>query len=305
MPATDIRTFGRLGDGVAGTSRRTARRRHRVSRRADAGSLVARRRGRVPRPVGAVAVVLLIGLLWVGSAAARQAGDAPSSDATVVPTRPGEDDRASRTAATPDAGQTVGTFATVNGLALTLPHVDPVVVAFREAKLPAALALEPVGRVEANDNASRFTPPADTDGPGYRVLASRGSGRPATSAVDVVVPAGSAVTAPVTGTVVEVREYALAGGSRDWRVVVESADRPHLSVVLVHLEQPAVAVGDAVEAGTTPIGTARVLPFTSGVDAVVDERSPYVHVEVKPSTRLEPVDPNAQALEPEQAGDAG
>lgn len=320
MPTTDLRTFARVGDGLRGTSRRAVRRRQRVERRRDAGGLVARRRGRVPRPLAATLTILLVALLWVGSAAARQAG-APSDDgAAVVPTRP-DADRTSRSAtATPAAEQAAsaagqqepatgqqappaaGTpFAAVEGLRLVLPHPQPVAVAFHEANLAAALAMTPVGRLAANDNATKFQPPPDAAGPAYHVLSSRGRGRPATSAVDVVVPEGSPVRAAVTGRVVEAREYALPGGGRDWRVVVESRDQPHLSVVTIHLTAPQVRVGDEVVAGTTALGTVRQLPFTSHVDYVTGQRLPHAHLEVKASTPLEPVDPNAPALETEPA----
>ena len=311
MPTTDLRTFARVGDGLRGTSRRAARRRLHVTRRADVGGVVARRRARVPRPLAAFLVVLLVALLWVGSAAARQAGNPAEQDAAAVPTRP-EDDRASRAAAAAPAAAAAapasqpagaGTpFAAVEGLQLVLPHAQPVAVAFHEASRAAALSMVPVGRLAANDNATKFDPPPDVAGPEYRVLSSRGRGRPATSAVDVVVPEGSAVLAPISGRVVEAREYALpGGGGRDWRVVVESAEQPHLSVVAIHLTAPQVAVGDQVVAGTTPLGTVRLLPYTSHVDYVTGQRLPHTHLEVKASTDVEPVDPNAPALESEPA----
>lgn len=312
MPTTDLRTFARVGDGLRGTSRRAARRRLHVTRRTDVGGVVARRRARVPRPLAAFLVVLLVALLWVGSAAARQAGNPAEQDAAAVPTRP-EDDRASRAAAAAPAASAAAAptsqpagagapFAAVEGLQLVLPHAQPVAVAFHEASRAAALSMAPVGRLAANDNATKFDPPPDVAGPEYRVLSSRGRGRPATSAVDVVVPEGSAVLAPISGRVVEAREYALpGGGGRDWRVVVESAEQPHLSVVAIHLTAPQVAVGDQVVAGTTPLGTVRLLPYTSHVDYVTGQRLPHTHLEVKASTDVEPVDPNAPALESEPA----
>jgi hypothetical protein len=115
--------------------------------------------------------------------------------------------------------------------------------------------------------------------------------------VDVALSADALVVAPVTGQVVEVLEYALYGKIRDWRIVIESADRPDLHVVLVHLDDPRVAAGDTVTAGETPLAVVRQLPFTSHVDYVTDEpHPPHTHIEVKPGTPAEPLDPNAPAM---------
>lgn len=190
-------------------------------------------------------------------------------------------------------------FAHVGGLDLGLPHGQPVAVAFHEASRPEALELTPSGRLLSNDNATKYTPPADSSGPDYRVLSSRGRARPASSAVDVVVPAGGAAIAPVSGTVVEAREYLLYGNVRDWRVVIQPDARPDLHVVLIHLHEPAVTAGDAVEAGAT-LAVVRQLPFASHVDYVVGQRLPHLHLEVRPATAPKPLDPNEPAMDASQ-----
>jgi murein DD-endopeptidase MepM/ murein hydrolase activator NlpD len=301
MPS-DIRALGRLGDAMHGSTGRR-RRRSRISIARDSGAYVARRRGRVPRPVLWALAVLAIALLWVGFAASRQAEQVPVAAAQAqehvqpVPERPAADgERASRGESRTEPATDSAVFAGIGEMQLVLPHPRPLAVAFHEASRPEALPLQPVGRLVANDNPTRFTPAADVDGPEYRVLSSRGRARPATSAVDIAMPAGSVVAAPVTGTVVEVRDYALYGKTRDWRVVIESADRPDLHVVLVHLHEPKVAVGDDVIAGSTPLAVVRQLPFASHVDYVTEEPHPHTHVEVKPGAPAEPLDPNQPAV---------
>ncbi|MDP8969605.1 MAG: M23 family metallopeptidase, partial [Actinomycetota bacterium] len=193
-------------------------------------------------------------------------------------------------------------FAEVDGLALHLPHPRPVAVAFHEAGRAEALALAPVGRLVANDNPRSFVPGPDSDGPGYRILSSRGRARPPTSAVDVVVGAGDWVGAPVSGRVVEVREYALYGSQRDWRVVIEPAERPDLHLVLVHLYEPVVEVADRLRAGER-LAKARLLPLRSQVDSVTGRRLPHVHIEARAATEVDLVDPNEPALPADAALD--
>jgi hypothetical protein len=287
-------------------------------------------RRRVPRPVVALLVVLLGTLAVLGSIAARQtgpgerlaavpAGEAPGgtapihagggeqaatqADAPAAGRHTHAAQRASRSAvpvAAPEGGSAGSVLAEVDGLRLSLPHPQPTLVAFHEASLSEALALTPAGRLEHSAHPA-YEEDAAGDGPVYHVLASRGRPRPPTSSVDVVVPRGASVVAPVSGTVVQARQYALYGSIRDWRVVIEAQDRPDLHVVMIHLHQPAVAPGDEVVAGRSPIGVARQLPLMSQVDEVVGETLPHVHLEVKAATAARPIDPNKPAVELEEA----
>lgn len=293
--STDLRALGRLTESLDG---RPPRRRLPVRR----GGGPARRRPRVPRPVIAVVVIAAVALAWLGLVALdmdEAATPADGAGAVEVPVRPAGDDP-ERISRSDVRGQPNGTFARIEDLRLSLPHPDPLLVAFAEAGRAEALALEPVGRLIGSGH-DRFTAPDDTRGPGYVVLASEGRPRAPTSAADVVVPDGATVTAPVDGRITRVREYAMEGGVRDYRVVIEAADQPSLQVVLVHLQEPSVAAGDVVRAGETPIGTARLLPFSRAVDAHLDERSPHVHLEVRPAGEPEPADPNEPAAPPASA----
>lgn len=271
-----MRTLGRIGQPLSG------------------GTYRPRRRLRAPRWLALLLTVGVLAVLWVGVNANRQVGARPPDvvAAASVPARPATDDRVSRGART---GQSAPAFAAVDGLELALPHPTPVTVAFSEADRAEALALSPLGSLLANDNAAAFSAPPETAGPEYRVLPSRGLARPATSAVDVVVPLGDQVNAPVTGTVTSVTEYPLAGRVQDWRVEITPEGRDDLTVVLIHLLHPSVSVGDTVTAGETRLAVARLLPFDSPVDAVLQKKQPHTHVVVKPAVAAEPIDPNAPA----------
>lgn len=321
---TDLHALGRLAETRGG-----ARPRGRLVVRAVGGAPAATRSPRVPRWALVAALAALAALAYLGAVAARQTdADAVLAQLPAAPTRSPADldegpgtargsvsaraDRSARTAAAPAAGAApaaapgaapaggqpgTALFAEVDGLGLALPHSETVAVAFHEAARPEALELTPVGRLVANDNPTRYAPPQDSDGPAYRVLSSRGRPRPATSAADLVVPGGASALAPVSGTVVEVRQYVLYGSLRDWRVAIAPHGRPDLHVVLIHLHRPALVAGDEVEAGRTPVGVVRQLPFPSHVDYVTEQPSPHLHLEVKPATAPQPHDPNEPAMD--------
>jgi hypothetical protein len=305
----ELRELGRLGRAMNAGAPPGARR----HRRPIAQPFASRRRLHVPRGLVWVLVVVSAAVVWVGVAAARQADPrvalatipaAPAGEGDALPPRLDGGGRASRSGVREAPAVTGGAFAVIDGLALKLPAPNPRYVGFHEASRPEALALDPIGRLIANDNPTKFTAGEDRPGPAYRVLSSRGRARPATSAVDVVLDEGTAVMAPISGKVVEVKQYALYGSLRDWRIVIEPTERPDLQIVLIHLEDPRVRAGHRVVAGATPLATVRLLPMASHVDYALNQRRPHVHIEVKPAVDPEPFDPNAPAVEPEQDPDA-
>jgi biotin carboxyl carrier protein len=155
-------------------------------------------------------------------------------------------------------------FATVGNLELHALSDAVRLHGFHQASTPGSRAMTPVG-----DR--------------HRVLPSRGRGSPATSAVDVVLVDDEPVVSPVSGTVVENDRYRLYGRTADRRLRIRSAEHPHLEVVLLHVADVRVEVGDEVAGGETVLaGGARKLPFTSQVDAETAPRVwPHVHLEVK------------------------
>ncbi|HJP66461.1 MAG TPA: M23 family metallopeptidase [Actinomycetota bacterium] len=172
-------------------------------------------------------------------------------------------------------------MASVRGLTLFLPATQVTVVAYHEAALARALRLRPDGRCIRNANKWKFTTPKPTAGPDYMVMSSRGRPHPATSAVDVAMPKGSRVLAPVTGTIVSVKRYYLYGQYFDFKVVVRPTSSPKLLVTIIHLDRLRVHKGDVVTAGRSAIGIPRVFPFGSQVNNYIGAGIPHVHLEVK------------------------
>jgi hypothetical protein len=116
----------------------------------------------------------------------------------------------------------------------------------------------------------------------HRVMASRGRGTAATTAVDIVVPSRGRIRSPVTGTVVAVERYLLYCRTRDWKVVLAPRSHPRLRVLVLHMARPAVREGDEVRAGSTSLGrAARNDQPSSQANRYFPDRYPHVHVEVE------------------------
>lgn len=242
---------------------------------------VAKRRRRL-RPVllglGLLAAVALYGM----------AGGSPTdmldgTDAADAVSRPGHAESSEAAAPVADAATTPA-MARFGALELHLPTRRPVIVGFHEASTSSALEMLPTGRLEENENTTKFEPPDEVEsGTRYLVMSSRGRPLAATSAVDVVMQVDDPVLSPVSGTVTDVRSYRLYGSHEDHRIEIRPRDRPELRIVLIHLDDVEVEEGDEVRAGDSVLaGTARPFPFSSQVDRYTEpQRRPHVHIEVK------------------------
>lgn len=309
MPATDISALGRLGQPLSTSGASGRHRGRRAVRSSRAHMPAVRRRRWLPRSVGAGLVVAAIGIAWLGVVAGSQAqGFATPDAAPLDPTvsaqlaRPaGEQDDVGTRALVPGGGEATEAasatvpFAAVDDLVLRLPSLDAEEVAFQEADAAAALTLAPLGRMVANASPELFAPPPEMTDVPYRVLEVSSGVRSATSLAEVVVPEGAMALAPVDGEVVGVREHALAGGTREWRISLLPTERPDLHVVVRHLLQPVVAVGDAVVAGVTPLGVVRGIDDPL-LDAVVPPGRVTAGVLVRPAQQELPFDPNEPAV---------
>ena len=172
-------------------------------------------------------------------------------------------------------------MAAVGGITLRVPGGDVAAVAYHEAALPDALGMRPAGRCVRNANRTKFDIPERTEGPDYLVMSSRGRPHPATSAVDVAMPAGSHVLSPVSGTVIRAKKYFLYGRYLDFRVEIRPENGPKLRVVIIHLDHLAIRKGAEVIAGETPLGVPHLFPFHSQINDYIPARIPHVHLEVK------------------------
>lgn len=245
----------------------------------------------------ALAAVPLAATALSGGGTPRAVADAPDGaptapDVTATSEAPQAD---AEDGVVPDAAEVAGTspMARVGALELSLPAPAPLVVGYHEAAHVSATGMVPVGTLQDDRNTTRTSlPPDDPAGVAYLVLTSRGRAAGPTSAVDVVLPEGQLLVSPVTGTVVDVRDYQLYGTHADLRIEIVPDLRPDLRLVLIHIDGSRVSVGDRVVGGVTPIAaTARTLPFSSHIDRETEpERFPHVHIELQPIDRPRPGD---------------
>lgn len=136
-------------------------------------------------------------------------------------------------------------IASAAEIPIQLP-VDPerlTAIAFHPVSDPALVPMEPSGEVDYETS-----PRGDRSGPD-------------TAAVDVGAPAGTAVYAPVDGTIAAVTDYVLSGKVEGYEVAIEPELAARQLVVRVtHLDPhdgSPPEVGSAVTAGQTIIGTVR------------------------------------------------
>ena len=266
-----------------------------VPRSALAGSrrplFVARRRRRFRPVLLSLGVVALI-VVWAGTDVVSGVGSGTGAGGDTVEVPRGQPQGAEGVSRAMEAPATPP-LASFGPIDLRLPTERPIIVGFHEASTPQALEMTPLGNLVENENTTKFEPPEAVDeGSDYLVMSSRGRPRAATSAVDVVMHVGDPVLSPVDGTVTDVRTYYLYGAHEDQRIEIQPHEQPELRLVLIHLDELEVAVGDEVVAGTSVLaGTARPFPFGSQIDRYTEpDRWPHVHIEVKVEDEVEDED---------------
>ena len=227
------------------TSPANQRRRHKVRRRNQ-----IRRR----RVVALVVVVTLISLaVWVAFAI-------PGQTPAHVPAA----------AAEPTFGGTAGADA-----ALVVAKVEGVDVLLPVAqRATTAVAFHPVD----NENTVPFTPVGERLGGGdlgqklgdifaggggvqyYLMGGSGGEQSSSTAGLDIGAVPGSAVVSPVDGKVTAIKEYSILGRYNDVEIDIRLAADPSLLLVVTHITEPEVQIGDAVQRGTSVLGSVRGFP---------------------------------------------
>jgi hypothetical protein len=112
--------------------------------------------------------------------------------------------------------------------------------------------------------------------------ALRGRGGSNFSAADCAVKPKSTILAPVSGTVTSVKTYWLYGRYRDVRLEIlpDGASRK-LRVVVLHIQNPQVTVGQHVVGGVTPVATVRHFRFESAVNRYLPVKyADHAHVQI-------------------------
>lgn len=161
-----------------------------------------------------------------------------------------------------------------------------IAVGFHQASNKKAYRLVPMG------SCIRIYRPSKTKGLLRRVSglkmfqqALRGRGSSNFSAADVAVLPKSEVLAASSGTVTMVKRYKLYGVYTDYQLEIQPDGSPNLRVVMLHIQDMRVKVGDTVVGGVTPVATVRHFKFTSAVNRYLPvKRADHTHIQINNRT---------------------
>ena len=129
-------------------------------------------------------------------------------------------------------------------------------------------------------------------------------GKPDTAA-DVGGKPGTAVLSPVTGTVVKIKSYKLYGKWPDYEMHIVPDGHDNLDIVMIHLTELEVKVGDRVTAGVTKVAHIRKLSdkFTDQLAQYTRDGGDHVHLQVN-NAEYKGYKGLDGAIEPEEPTDA-
>jgi len=135
-----------------------------------------------------------------------------------------------------------------------------------DASAAALKASVDAARADTATASAAFTAQAETtasddgvwSGSAIRLWRSGRAGEPDTAA-DIGANPGTDVYSPVSGTVLQARDYLLYGKHPDWEIHIRPDGHPELDLVLIHVEDVSIQAGDRVVAGVTRIAAVRDL----------------------------------------------
>ena len=248
------------GLALEGRLARNRRQQQRARRRAIGWSLAV------------VTLVTMAAFGWWTSSERRAAADPFSAPPTTASVAPGH-----KTGSEPTFRNVRNTppitpiFAAYKSLQLRLPVAvsDLTEVGFHQAAYTYALHTTTT-LTEADNSDTRAahttgretsTQPTGADaalqGKFIRMWRSR-PGNP-DSAADVGAAPGSDVFSPVSGTVIKIKPYKLYGKHDDFEIHIQPKGWPAIDLVIIHVTDLSVAVGDEVVGGVTRIAAVRKL----------------------------------------------
>ena len=134
-------------------------------------------------------------------------------------------------------------------------------VAFHAVDASGSVAFAPVGDRADASGVSASLADIFNGGGGLRYYQLDGQGSSApTAGLDVGAVPGVFVYAPVDGKVVSVTDYKLLGRYPDTEIQIQLAGAPSVLLLISHIVNPAVKIGDVVTAGETALGSVRGFP---------------------------------------------
>ena len=166
-----------------------------------------------------------------------------------------------------DAGQVA--VATVEGVEVVLPVARDVstAVAYHAVDYQNTVPFTPAGDRISGGGLGETLGDIFAGGGGvqyYLMEGTSGQTSAATSGLDVGAVPGSPVVSPVDGKVVAVKPYKILGRYADVEIDIQLSRDPSLLLVVTHVAQTRVGLGDTVASGDTELGVVRGFP--AGLD---------------------------------------
>jgi hypothetical protein len=217
------------------------------------------RQRRIRFAVGFAAVCVLIVVFVVVALAAGQNRSRVSPEELLAGGRP-------PTAPVSATGEERPAFARFGNENLLLPvaAANATIIAYQPVSDDKAVALTPIGqRVNTNAFARFFTNLFSSE-PSVRYYQLPGEEGEPTTSVLVGAPPDAAVTSPIDGVVVGVREYLLFGKYDDVQIDLRPTGMGGITVTLMFINNPAISIGQRVDKGKTLLGTVRRCPEEVG-----------------------------------------
>jgi hypothetical protein len=155
--------------------------------------------------------------------------------------------------------------ARVEGVDVLLPVAQQVTtaVAFHPVDGGDAVPFTPVGDRISGGGLGQKLADIFAGGGGVQYYLMGGEGveqSSSTAGLDVGAVPGSPVLCPVDGKVTAIKRYSILGRYQDTEIDVRLAGDPSLLLVITHIAQPKVQIGDVVQRGTTTLGAVRGFP---------------------------------------------
>lgn len=146
---------------------------------------------------------------------------------------------------------------------MPVPQQATTAIAYQPVEQTNTVPFSPTGDLVSGGSISQRLADIFAGGGGVQYYVMSGSGADSsssTSGLDIGAVPGSPVVSPVSGKVVTIKDYSILGRYNDVEVDIQLADDPSLVLMITHLADPRVHLGDDVQAGDTPLGAVRGFP---------------------------------------------
>jgi len=175
---------------------------------------------------------------------------------------------------------------------LPVPLADTTAIAYHPVDNQNTVAFTPAGSAVNGQTLAGTLAAVFRAGGGikyYMMAGNGGDSSSSTAGLDIGAVPGVFVYSPVSGQVTAVKHYTLLGRYTDCEIDIQLADDSSLLLMVTHITDPDVRIGDMVQAGTSLLGRLRRFPpsisqalkqFTSDAGDHVQ----LVAVRVPPST---------------------